>query len=88
LTKRNTLGIIRKIFSASSDGAAIAPIGVGDRYMRLDTNPKVWVVKRMAQVGEGFHPHVCISREDRPELEKTISLSTLTDKSEYQPSAA
>jgi hypothetical protein len=62
----------------------VQPVSVGDRFERQDEAVSVWIVERISQVRMSEYPLVSLSRAGHPDISKTVSLSTLCEKSEFR----
>lgn len=61
------------------------PPEIGARFAQVSDGGPVWVVENILNVSASRYPLVRLSRENHPDLMKIISLSTLSDKDEFQP---
>ena len=61
-----------------------SPPEIGARFAQLTDGGPVWVVENILNVSGSRHPLVRLSRENHPDLMKIISLTTLSDKDEFQ----
>ena len=61
------------------------PPKIGARFAQVTDGGPVWVVENVLSVSASRYPLVRLSRENHPDLLKIISLSTLSDEDEFQP---
>ncbi|UTW57521.1 hypothetical protein KFE96_11790 [Kordiimonas sp. SCSIO 12603] len=74
------VSLIRRAFDTALQAKSVFDIEVGDRYLETEGGVSVWVVKRISDVDMSEFPLISLTREDYPELTKTVSLSVLREK--------
>ncbi len=76
------MGGMLKTFKAPSPSPLIEE---GARLQQIKKGAPVWVVERIANLGNCAAPHARIFREDAPDRVKTLSLNVLLDGEHYRP---
>jgi hypothetical protein len=79
--------LLRKVLPREAVEASVSPVSVGDTYEQCDNSLSLWVVERISNVSMSSFPLVSMSRVGHPDIQKTVSLSALTDQIDYRISA-
>lgn len=85
MTNFQPMTLLKRVLGVESALSPEAGIAVGDRYEQLDDTPSVWTVQRISKVEMSNFPLISLSREDHPDLIKTVSLAALKDGDDFRP---
>lgn len=79
------LNLLKRVLGVESSRNSPENVSVGDRYKQTDDALSVWTVQRISQVQMSRFPLVSLSRENHPDLIKTVSLAALSDGEDFRP---
>ncbi len=79
------LNLLRRALGVESSLEDEGSVAVGDKYAQTDDEFSVWTVERISQVQMSRFPLVSLSRENHPDLIKTVSLAALADGEDFRP---
>lgn len=79
------LNLLKRALGVDVPLSADTNVAIGDRFEQLDDNLSVWTVERISQVQMSSFPLISLSREDHPDLVKTVSLAVLEDGEDFRP---
>jgi len=79
------LNLLKRAFGVESDAENHASVSIGDRFAQTDDGISVWTVERISQVQMSSFPLISLSRENHPDLIKTVSLVVLQDGQDFTP---
>ena len=81
----NPIKTVKYLLEKAVKSADAVDISIGDRFEQSHHGLPVWIVERISRVEISQFPLISLRREDRPELQKIISLTALQDGIDYRP---
>ena len=79
------MNLLKRFLGVDEASEYEAAVSVGDKYAQTDDALSVWTVERISQVQMSKFPLVSLSRENYPDLIKTVSLAVLADGEDFRP---
>ena len=84
MNSMHPVSLLKKVLPHDGRGRSARDVAIGDRYEQRDVSVSLWVVERISQVQMSQYPLVSLSRVGYPDITKTVSLSALSEESEYR----
>lgn len=85
MTSFQPMNLLKRVLGVEEALGFGTAVSVGDKYAQTDDALSVWTVERISQVQMSKFPLVSLSRENHPDLIKTVSLAALADGEDFRP---